>query len=60
MNVPAAVSVIVRAGGLVFVKEKLAAGETPATLAVTEYTPAVEFAVNGSAVATPDVLVAVV
>ena len=45
---------------MVFVKEKLAAGETPATLAVTEYTPAVEFAVNGSAVATPDVLVAVV
>jgi hypothetical protein len=60
MNVPAAVSVIVRAGGLVLVREKPAAGETPATLAVTEYAPAVEFAVNVSAVATPDVLLVVV
>ena len=45
---------------MVFVKEKLAAGETPATLAVTVYAPAVELAVNVSAVATPDVLVAAV
>ena len=45
---------------MALVKEKLAAAETPATLAVTEYAPAVEFAVNVSAVATPDVLVAVV
>ena len=45
---------------MVLVKEKLAAGETPATLAVTEYAPAVAFAVNVRAVATPDVLVAVV
>jgi hypothetical protein len=60
MNVPAAVSVIVRAGGLVFVKEKLAAVETPETPAVTVYAPAVELAVNVSAVATPDALVAVV
>ena len=45
---------------MVLVKEKLAAGETPATLAVMEYAPVVEFAVNVSAVANPDALVVVV
>lgn len=45
---------------MVFVKEKLAAGDTPETPAVTVYAPAVELAVNVSAVATPDALVAVV
>jgi hypothetical protein len=60
MSGPAGISLIVKAGAAVFVNEKLAVADTPATLAVTEYAPAVLLALNVRAVATPDALVAVV